>query len=76
MVALVLPADLAFYGGPVLDAIDRTTTFALVSGLAVTTIYLAGLIIRSKRKVAGMGIDSAFVIGGYLLTLVVLYYLT
>jgi cation:H+ antiporter len=76
MVALVLPADLAFFGGPVLDAIDRTTTFALVSGLTVTSVYLAGMLIRSTRTVAGMGYDSAFVLFGYLLTLVVLYNLT
>ncbi|GBE42361.1 inner membrane protein YrbG [bacterium BMS3Bbin10] len=76
MVALVLPADLAFRGGPVLDAIDRTTTLALVSGLAVTTIFLAGLLIRSPRRIAGMGIDSALVLGGYLLTLVAFYYMT
>ena len=75
MVALVLPADLAFRGGPVLDAIDRTTTLALVSGLAVTTIFLAGLLIRSPRRVAGMGIDSALVLGGYLLTLIAFYYM-
>ena len=76
MVALVLPADLAFRGGPVLDAIDKTTTLALVSGLAVTTIFLAGLLIRSRRQVAGMGIDSALVLGGYILTLIAFYYMT
>ena len=75
MVALVLPADLAFRGGPILGAIDRITTFALVSGLVVTTVFLAGLLTRSNRRVAGMGIDSAIVLGGYLLSLVVFYYL-
>ncbi len=76
MVALVFPADLAFYGGPVLDSIDKTTTLALVSGLAVTTIYLAGLLIRSNRRVGPVGVDSALVIVGYVLTVIAFYHLT
>jgi cation:H+ antiporter len=74
MIALVLPADLAYSGGPILGAIDKATAFALISGVLVTTIYLAGLLIRSRRTIAGMGIDSALVLVVYALTLLVFYH--
>lgn len=74
MVALVLPADLAYMGEPILGTIDQATAFALVSGLLVTAIYLAGLLMRSKRQVFGMGVDSALVLFVYLLTLGVFYH--
>lgn len=76
MVALVFPADFAYRGGPLLAALDATTTLALLSGLAVTLIYVAGLLVRSRRRVAGMGVDSALVIGAYVLTLIAYYHLT
>jgi cation:H+ antiporter len=42
MVALVLPADLAYSGAPILGALDQATGFALISGVLVTAIYLSG----------------------------------
>ncbi len=74
MVALVLPADIAYSGAPVLGAIDQATAFALVSGVLVTAIYLAGLLIRSRRTIFGMGIDSALVLVVYAMTLCVFYH--
>jgi cation:H+ antiporter len=74
MIALVLPADLAYGGGPILNSMDPATSFALISGVLVTSIYLAGLLIRSRRTIAGMGIDSALVLVVYALTLVVFYH--
>jgi cation:H+ antiporter len=74
MVALVLPADLAYTGEPILGVIDEATAFALVSGVLVTTIYLAGLLTRSRRQIFGMGVDSVLVALVYLLTLAVFYH--
>jgi cation:H+ antiporter len=74
MIALVLPADLFYAGAPILGAIDQATAFALVSGVLVTAIYLAGLLIRSRRTVFGMGIDSALVLFVYAITLGVFYH--
>lgn len=74
MVALVLPADFAYSGAPILGAIDQATTFALISGVLVTAIYLAGLLIRSRRTIFGMGIDSALVLLVYAMTLAVFYH--
>jgi cation:H+ antiporter len=74
MIALVLPADLAYAGAPVLGAIDQGTAFALISGVLVTAIYLAGLLIRSRRTLFGMGYDSALVLFVYAATLVIFYH--
>ena len=46
----------------------------LVSGVLVTAIYLAGLLMRSKRQIFGMGVDSALVLLVYLMTLGVFYH--
>lgn len=73
MIAFVLPADLAYSGGPILAAMDPATSFALISGILVTSIYLAGLLIHSRRTIAGMGIDSALVLVAYAATLVIFY---
>ncbi len=74
MVAMVLPADLVYHGAPILGAIDKATAFAIISGILVTAIYLAGLIIRSRRTFLGMGIDSGLVLLVYAITLVVFYH--
>ena len=74
MVAMVLPADLVYRGAPILGKIDKGTAFAIISGILVTAIYLAGLIIRSRRTFLRMGIDSALVLLVYLITLVVFYH--
>lgn len=76
MVAMVLPADLVYRGAPILGAIDDATAFAIISGILVTSIYLAGLIIRSRRTFLKMGIDSALVLLVYAITLVVFYHLS
>jgi cation:H+ antiporter len=73
MIALVFPADLFYSGGPILEALDSSTSFALISGVLVTAIYLAGLLLRSRRMIAGIGIDSALVLLVYGLTLLVFY---
>lgn len=74
MVALVLPADLVYIGGPILGAIDQATAFALISGVLVTSIYLAGLLLRSPKTIFGMGRDSALVLVVYAMTLAVFYH--
>jgi cation:H+ antiporter len=74
MVALILPADLAYSGAPILGAIDQATAFALISGVLVTSIYLAGLLLRSPKTIFGMGRDSALVLVVYAMTLAVFYH--
>ena len=42
---------------------------ALLSGIAVTLVYIVGLLIRKRPRVFGMGIDSAVVMAIYLTSL-------
>jgi len=75
MIALLLPADIFYTEGVILDQIDATATFALISGLIVTSVYVAGLLLRNRRKALGMGIDSVIVLLIYSASLVVFYFL-
>ncbi len=73
MIVLVLPADLLYAPGPILAHVDRSAAFALAAGLLVTIIYVIGLIVRHKRKILGMGLDSLTVLAVYLASLIVFY---
>ncbi len=63
---LFLPATL-LSGSAVLPLAHRTDLYLTGLGMLLTCVYLAGLIFRSKRQVAGMGIDSCLVLLLYLL---------
>lgn len=73
MVLLILPADIAYVHGPLLQQADASASFALICGMVVTAIYVVGLIVRGSRRVMGMGYDSAAVLGVYICSLGVLY---
>jgi cation:H+ antiporter len=72
-VALVFLADLVYAGPPVLSQVGRFSMIAALLGIAVTAVYLAGLIERRDRVVLRMGVDSLVVLGLYLGGLVLLY---
>ncbi|HMB48771.1 MAG TPA: sodium:calcium antiporter, partial [Afifellaceae bacterium] len=61
--------------GPLLAQADRSAVFAIASGIVVTIIYVIGLVIRSRRTVGGLGIDSMLVMAVYLATIAGLYIL-
>lgn len=73
MVVLVLPADILFRGGPILQQIDRSAQFALVAGIVVTAFYTVGLAMRSRIKLGIMGLDSICVLVSYLGALAAFY---
>lgn len=73
MIALVLPADLIYRGGPIMDAVDDSAVFTGAIGILVTALYLWGLVERRDRTVLGMGIDSTLVLVAYFLGVVMLY---
>lgn len=75
MVFLVLPADLVFVEGSILDHMDTAGQLALIAGLVVTAILGLGLLVRSRRRVLGMGLDSLAILLVYIATLVGLYML-
>ncbi len=73
MIILLFPADILYRPGPVLAETDATALFAIVSGIIVTVIYVIGLIVRTRRTIGRIGIDSVLVMAIYLATLVVFY---
>lgn len=75
MLALLLPADSLYRPGALLANVDKSAQFALICGVIVTLIYVIGHIIRSRRQIFGMGLDSFSVLIVYGLSLIVFYQL-
>lgn len=69
MLVLVFPADMLFRAGPILQDTSRTVTLSLSFGIAVTAIYLVGLIVRRKPKLGAVGLDSVLVLAVFLSSL-------
>jgi cation:H+ antiporter len=74
-IGLVFLADASYQDGPILDQADAFTAFAAVLGIAVTALFLIGLIERRDRTVGRMGIDSLAVLCTYFAGLALLYQL-
>lgn len=74
MLVLVFPADILYRGGPILQGTTQTVGLALSFGIAVTAIYLIGLIVRRKPRVGRLGLDSALVIVVFMASLAAYYY--
>lgn len=75
MTFLILPVDIFYMEGSIINAIDKSAAFALAAGIMLTAIYCLGLLIRPKKKIMGMGVDSMAVLVTYLVSLSVLYQL-
>ena len=60
--ALLFVADVLYVGEPLLNQVGRFSTFAMLLGIAVTAIYLVGLVARPRQAVWRMGIDSLTVL--------------
>lgn len=74
MLVLVFPADMLFREGPILRDASQTVGLALSFGIAVTAIYLIGLIVRRKPKLGTVGLDSILVLLAFLASLVAYYF--
>lgn len=70
---LLFVADAIYRGGPALAEVDRFGTFAALLAIAVTALFIAGLLERRHAQVLRMGVDSLAVIGTYLAGVAVLY---
>jgi len=73
MLGLVFPADLLFTRGPILRDAGASISLAIALGIAVTVVYLVGFILRRKRRVGRLGVDSLAVFILYGLGLALLY---
>lgn len=74
MLVLVLPADILFFDGPILAGASPTVSLALSFGIAVTSVYLVGLIVRRKPRVGALGLDSVLVLGLFLASMAAYYW--
>lgn len=72
-VTILFGVDLLYDGGPVLAEVGRFAGFGALLAIALTAIYLAGMIERRDRTVLRMGYDSLAVLGVYLGGVGVLY---
>ena len=61
---LFLVADLCA-GKPVLQTVDTSSTWLAGIGVIMTALYATGLIVRPRRKHAGLGADSWLVLLAY-----------
>ncbi|MGI9483433.1 MAG: sodium:calcium antiporter [Hyphomicrobiales bacterium] len=75
MLALIFPADIFYRAGPILSQADDAAKFSLATGIVVTAIYIAGILIRRTPKLFGAGLDSIFVLLIYIASLFTLYVL-
>lgn len=73
MTFILLPVDIFYQEGPIVNQIDNATAFALSAALLLTTIYCIALLIKPKKKILGMGIDSFMIICGYTGCMYILY---
>jgi cation:H+ antiporter len=74
MLVLIFPADILFRGGPILQNTSQTVSLALSFGIAVTAIYLVGLIVRRKPRVGTLGLDSILVLITFFVSLGAYYF--
>ncbi len=73
MIFLLLPTDIFYFNGAILNSSNDSAQFALISGIVVTSIYVIGLIVRKSKTFLKMGFDSIAVLTIYLITLYILY---
>lgn len=71
--ALLFVVDAIVPSGAVLAEAGRFATFAATLGIAVTALFLAGLLERGHRMIMRMGIDSILVLATYAGGVAVLY---
>lgn len=73
---LIFLIDLAYAGPAVMNEQGSFAAFGAVLGIAVTLIYVSGLIERRDRTLARLGVDSWAVLSVYLGGVGILYYLS
>ena len=71
--ALLFVVDAVYQGEPALADAGRFATFSALLGIAVTALFIAGLLERRHAMILNMGVDSLLVIGVYLSGITVLY---
>ena len=73
MIALLFLADIFYREGPILNAAGNPALFMTAMGIAVTALYLVGMVERRNRTVLRLGFDSVLVLACYLVSVALLY---
>ena len=73
-VALLLPADLAYREGLILEVLGARGIYLGALGIIATVFFLWGILERRNRTVFGMGIDSAMVLATYVGGMLIYYF--
>jgi cation:H+ antiporter len=71
--SIIFAADVVYPGGPVLNEVGLFSAVAGLLGIALTTVFLVGLLRRRRRVTAGLGHDSAAVLLLYVAGLAMLF---
>jgi cation:H+ antiporter len=71
--ALVFAVDFAYRDGPVLAAAGSFAAANALMGIAMTALFIAGVVERRNVKMWRIGVDSLAVLGTYLAGVVVLF---
>jgi len=72
---IVFFADMFYRPGPILKEVSIGHLFTAQISIFLMALAIIGLIYRSKKTVARLGLDSIAIILTYLVTLIVLFYL-
>lgn len=75
MIVTLFLADAFYRDGAILAAADSSAHFNVAAGIAVTAIYLIGLLNRRNKTFMGMGYDSILVAICFIVTILVSYHL-
>ncbi|MCH9813536.1 MAG: hypothetical protein K0U47_06280 [Epsilonproteobacteria bacterium] len=75
MLMLLLPLDILYREGLLINQASTTAHFILSVSIILTAIYLIGLLMRSNRVFLRLGINSWIVLILYLISIAILYQL-
>ena len=73
--ALLLVADLSYAEGSIFDVVGRSAMVSIAIGIAMTAVFLIGMVERRDRAFGRMGFDSWTVLALYAGSLIMLYVL-
>jgi cation:H+ antiporter len=65
--ALLFVADLAYWNGPLLAAVDSTHAVTAFVSILLMTVGIMGIMYRAEKRFLFVEPDSALMIAGYLL---------
>lgn len=72
-IVLIIMIDIFYTEGLIMNQIKSFSLIGAVVGIVITTIYLVGMVIKPRKQIFNLGIDSVAVIFVYLIGLFLLY---